>query len=50
MKLRFYDPITDIEKLLTIPCSKANCKQRAGRAGRMKGNVTALSLIPCIKL
>ncbi|GAB2231354.1 hypothetical protein Droror1_Dr00010360 [Drosera rotundifolia] len=35
-KQRFYDPITDIEKLVIAPISKASARQRAGRAGRLR--------------
>ncbi|KAF3480278.1 protein of unknown function DUF1605 [Arthroderma uncinatum] len=35
-KLRAYDPATGIEKLTTVPISKASATQRAGRAGRTK--------------
>ncbi|KAK2847619.1 hypothetical protein FQN49_005715, partial [Arthroderma sp. PD_2] len=35
-KLRAYDPTTGIEKLTTVPISKASATQRAGRAGRTK--------------
>ncbi|KAM5466538.1 putative RNA helicase [Microsporum audouinii] len=35
-KLRAYDPSTGIEKLTTVPISKASATQRAGRAGRTK--------------
>ncbi|GAB2298615.1 ATPdependent RNA helicase [Dionaea muscipula] len=35
-KQRFYDPISDIEKLIVAPISKASARQRAGRAGRLR--------------
>ncbi|KMQ48031.1 ATP dependent RNA helicase [Trichophyton rubrum] len=35
-KLRAYDPSTGIEKLTTVPISKASATQRAGRAGRTR--------------
>ncbi|KAF2121705.1 P-loop containing nucleoside triphosphate hydrolase protein [Lophiotrema nucula] len=36
VKLRAYDPTTGIERLATVPVSKASATQRAGRAGRTK--------------
>ncbi|KAI3406130.2 hypothetical protein KGF56_000972 [Candida oxycetoniae] len=30
-----FNPQTGMESLLVVPCSKANCDQRAGRAGRV---------------
>ena len=30
-----FNPHTGMESLLVVPCSKANCDQRAGRAGRI---------------
>ncbi|KAK2736004.1 hypothetical protein FQN57_000897 [Myotisia sp. PD_48] len=33
-KIRAYDALTGIEKLITVPISKASAIQRAGRAGR----------------
>ncbi|KAI9912364.1 hypothetical protein PsorP6_005921 [Peronosclerospora sorghi] len=35
-KLAFYNPLTGVEALLTVPVSKASAKQRAGRAGRSR--------------
>ncbi|KAF2261344.1 P-loop containing nucleoside triphosphate hydrolase protein [Lojkania enalia] len=34
VKLRAYDPTTGIERLVTVPVSKASATQRGGRAGR----------------
>lgn len=35
-KQRFYNPIKDVEALITAPISKASAQQRAGRAGRVR--------------
>ncbi|KAJ4768043.1 RNA helicase family protein [Rhynchospora pubera] len=35
-KQKFYNPISDIESLVTAPISKASARQRAGRAGRLR--------------
>ncbi|KAH7284656.1 hypothetical protein KP509_34G065000 [Ceratopteris richardii] len=35
-KQRFYNPIKDVEALVTAPISKASARQRAGRAGRVR--------------
>ena len=37
MKVKFYDYYKNMDALLTIPISKSNALQRAGRAGRTKG-------------
>ena len=34
VKLPYYDPVTSFERLIVTQTSKANAKQRAGRAGR----------------
>lgn len=36
VKLPFFDPRTDFERLIVVPTSKASAQQRAGRAGRLK--------------
>lgn len=36
VKLRAYDPVLGIERLSTLPISKASATQRAGRAGRTR--------------
>lgn len=36
VKLRAYNPMSDIETLTAVPISKASATQRAGRAGRTK--------------
>ena len=35
-KITVFDNEADCEHLITIPASKANCVQRAGRAGRVR--------------
>ncbi|BBN07307.1 ATP-dependent RNA helicase DDX35 [Marchantia polymorpha subsp. ruderalis] len=35
-KQRFYNPLTDVDALVTAPISRASAEQRAGRAGRMR--------------
>ncbi|KAI5952491.1 hypothetical protein KGF54_003358 [Candida jiufengensis] len=35
VKQNEYNPTTGMESLVVVPCSKANCDQRAGRAGRV---------------
>ncbi|KAI5070262.1 hypothetical protein GOP47_0014605 [Adiantum capillus-veneris] len=35
-KQRFYNPIKDVEALITAPISRASAQQRAGRAGRVR--------------
>jgi ATP-dependent RNA helicase DDX35 len=36
VKMPFFDPKTDFERLIVVPISKASAKQRAGRAGRIQ--------------
>mmetsp|Transcript_24262 Transcript_24262/g.27081 ORF Transcript_24262/g.27081 Transcript_24262/m.27081 type:complete len:730 (+) Transcript_24262:249-2438(+) len=36
VKLPYFDPETDFERLVVVPCSQASSKQRAGRAGRLQ--------------
>jgi HrpA-like RNA helicase len=38
VKLKYYDFFKDYESLLVVPVSQASANQRAGRAGRVKGN------------
>ncbi|KAI5965146.1 uncharacterized protein KGF55_001366 [Candida pseudojiufengensis] len=35
VKQNEYNPTSGMESLVVVPCSKANCDQRAGRAGRI---------------
>eukprot|EP00250_Pteridium_aquilinum_P006244 c16203_g1_i1 orf=121-2199(+) len=35
-KQKYYNPIKDVEALITAPISKASAQQRAGRAGRVR--------------
>jgi ATP-dependent RNA helicase DDX35 len=35
VKVKNYDPLTNMESLVVIPASKSACDQRAGRSGRM---------------
>jgi len=37
MKVKYFDYFKNMDALLTIPISKSNAFQRAGRAGRVKG-------------
>ena len=36
VKMPYFDPKTDFERLIVVPISKASAKQRAGRAGRIQ--------------
>lgn len=36
VKLPYFDPKTDFERLIVVPSSQASAKQRAGRAGRLQ--------------
>jgi len=36
VKLPYFDPKTDFERLVVVPSSQASAKQRAGRAGRLQ--------------
>ncbi|KAL3922562.1 MAG: hypothetical protein SGILL_002136 [Bacillariaceae sp.] len=36
VKLPYFDPVMDLERLITVPTSQASAQQRAGRAGRLK--------------
>ncbi|EZG67536.1 RNA helicase [Gregarina niphandrodes] len=36
VKENSYDPRSGLASLVTVPCSRASCNQRAGRAGRVK--------------
>jgi ATP-dependent RNA helicase DDX35 len=36
VKLPFFDPKTDFERLIVVPISQASAQQRAGRAGRVQ--------------
>mmetsp|Transcript_20026 Transcript_20026/g.42334 ORF Transcript_20026/g.42334 Transcript_20026/m.42334 type:complete len:737 (-) Transcript_20026:292-2502(-) len=36
VKLPYFDPKTDFDRLLVVPSSQASAKQRAGRAGRIQ--------------
>ena len=36
VKLPYFDPKTDFERLILVPVSKASAQQRAGRAGRIQ--------------
>ena len=33
-KIRLFEPLSGLESLVVVPCSKSSAKQRAGRAGR----------------
>jgi ATP-dependent RNA helicase DDX35 len=38
VKLSYFDPKTDFERLIVVPISQASAQQRAGRAGRLHFN------------
>ena len=35
VKIKHYDPNTNMDSLVVIPASKTSCDQRAGRSGRV---------------
>lgn len=35
VKMKYYDPFSNLESLVVVPASKSSCDQRAGRSGRM---------------
>jgi len=37
VKLPYFDPKADFERLITVPVSQASASQRSGRAGRLEG-------------
>jgi len=36
-KIKYYDYISNCDELMVVPVSQQSAKQRAGRAGRVKG-------------
>lgn len=44
LKVKYYDYFKNMDALLTIPESKANAMQRAGRAGRTRRRLKVMQL------